>query len=76
MLLKLCSVVALLLSVGMLQRLTCDMVEILSCIKDRELADSHMQHCVDKETKEFEDELENMNLDEVVAPRPGTSRIR
>jgi hypothetical protein len=53
------------------------MVEILSCIKDWELADSHMQHCVDKETKEFEDELENMNLDEeVVAPRPGTSRIR
>jgi hypothetical protein len=58
------------------RRLTCDMVEILSCIKDWELADSHMQHCVDKETKEFEDELENMNLDEVVAPRPGTSRIR
>jgi hypothetical protein len=53
------------------------MVEILSCIKDWELVDSYMQNCVDKETKEFEDELENMNLDEeVAAPGPGTSRIR
>jgi hypothetical protein len=26
------------------RRLTSDMVEVLSCIKDGELADSHMQH--------------------------------
>jgi hypothetical protein len=36
------------------RRLTSDMVEILSCIKDWELADSHMQHNVEKDTKEME----------------------
>jgi hypothetical protein len=33
--------------------LTSDMVEIFSCIKDWELADSHMQHNVEKDTKEM-----------------------
>ena len=53
------------------RRLTCDMVEILSCIKDWELADSHMQHNVEKDT----DELEALyqQEDESEAP-PGTGR--
>jgi hypothetical protein len=35
------------------RRLTTDMVEVLSCIKDWELADLHKQHEVEKETKEL-----------------------
>jgi hypothetical protein len=43
-------------------RLTSDMVEILSCIKDWELADSHMQHNVENDTKEMEVIHESMIL--------------
>jgi hypothetical protein len=45
------------------RRLTIDMVEVLSCIKDWELADKHMQNTVEKETKELESTFENMYLD-------------
>jgi hypothetical protein len=39
------------------------MVEVLSCIKDWELSDKHMQNTVEKETKELESTFENMYLD-------------
>jgi hypothetical protein len=45
------------------RRLTTDMVEVLSCIKDWELANKHMQNTVEKETKELESTFENMYLD-------------
>ncbi|WVZ49500.1 hypothetical protein U9M48_000856 [Paspalum notatum var. saurae] len=44
-------------------RLTLDMVEVLSCIKDWELADTHLQHSVEEETQELEEVHENMYLD-------------
>jgi hypothetical protein len=44
------------------RRLTPDMVEVLSCIKDWELADMRSQHTVEKETKEFEATFEAMYL--------------
>lgn len=36
------------------RRLTSDMVQVLSCIKDWELADQHMQHNLESETKILE----------------------
>ncbi|WVZ79694.1 hypothetical protein U9M48_027246 [Paspalum notatum var. saurae] len=45
------------------RRLTPDMVEVLSCIKDWELADTHLQHTVEEETEELEEVHENMYLD-------------
>jgi hypothetical protein len=45
------------------RRLTTDMVEVLSCIKDWELADKHMQNTVENDTKELEATYENMYLD-------------
>eukprot|EP00267_Zea_mays_P051787 XP_020404781.1 uncharacterized protein LOC109944431 [Zea mays] len=44
--------------------LTSDMVEVLSCIKDWELADLHMQHNLEKDdTLEIESVLESLNND-------------
>jgi hypothetical protein len=40
------------------------MVEVLSCIKDWELANKHKQHTVEKETKELESAFEAMYLDD------------
>jgi hypothetical protein len=40
------------------------MVEVLSCIKDWELADLHSQHTVEKDTKELEIVFEAMYLEE------------
>jgi hypothetical protein len=37
-----------------------DMVEVLSCIKDWELADQHKQHTTEKETKDLEAVFEAM----------------
>lgn len=48
-------------------RLTSDMVEILSCIKDWKLADSHMQHNVEKDTKEMELIHESMILEDATS---------
>jgi hypothetical protein len=45
------------------QRLTTDMVEVLSCIKDWELVDKHMQNTIEKEIKELESTFENMYVD-------------
>ncbi|WVZ49326.1 hypothetical protein U9M48_000695 [Paspalum notatum var. saurae] len=45
------------------RRLTLDMVEVLSCIKDWEFADTHLQHSVEEETQELEEVHENMYLD-------------
>jgi hypothetical protein len=45
-------------------RLTPDMVEVLSCIKDKELADLHSQHTVKKYTKELNVVFEAMYLEE------------
>jgi hypothetical protein len=39
------------------QRLTSDMVEVLSCIKDCELADSHLQHNLERDTTYIESVL-------------------
>jgi hypothetical protein len=44
--------------------LTPDMVEVLSCIKDWELADLHSQHTVENDTKELEVVFEAMYLEE------------
>jgi hypothetical protein len=44
------------------RRLTTDMVEVLSCIKNGELADLHKQHEVEKETKELEVAYESLYL--------------
>jgi hypothetical protein len=49
------------------RRLTSDVVEILSCIKDWEIADSHMQHNVEKDTKEMEVIHESMILKDVAS---------
>jgi hypothetical protein len=49
------------------RRLTSEMVEVLSCLKDWELADAHLQHNVEKETKELELAFDNMYLDEDAA---------
>ena len=38
------------------------MVEVLSCIKDRELVNMHSQHIVEKETKEVEATVQTMYL--------------
>jgi hypothetical protein len=46
------------------RRLTPDMVEVLSCIKDWELGDLHSQHTVEKDTKELEVVFEAMYLEE------------
>jgi hypothetical protein len=46
------------------RRLAPDTVEILSCIKDWELADAHLQHSVEEDTKELEDEHDNLWLDD------------
>ncbi|CAO2176540.1 unnamed protein product [Urochloa humidicola] len=46
------------------RRLTSDMVEVLSCLKDWELADAQLQHNVEKETKDLELAFENMYLDD------------
>jgi hypothetical protein len=43
--------------------LTPDMVEVLSSIKDWELADLHSQHAVEKYTKELEVVFEAMYLE-------------
>jgi hypothetical protein len=40
------------------------MVEVLSCIKDRELADLHKQHEVENDTKELEVAFESLYLDD------------
>jgi hypothetical protein len=40
------------------------MVEILSCIKDWELADGHLQHSVEEDTQELEAEHDNLWLDD------------
>jgi hypothetical protein len=45
------------------RRLTTDMVEVLSCIKDWELVDKHMQNTIEKEIKELESTFENMYVD-------------
>jgi hypothetical protein len=37
------------------------MVEVLSCIKDWELADLHMQHNLEKDALEIEYVLESLN---------------
>jgi hypothetical protein len=42
------------------------MVEALSCLKDWELTDAHLQHNVDKEIKELELAFDNMYLDKDV----------
>jgi hypothetical protein len=49
------------------RQLTSEMVEVLSCLKDWELADAHLQHNVEKETKELELAFDNMYLDEDAA---------
>jgi hypothetical protein len=46
------------------RRLISDMVDILSCIKDWELAGSHMQQNVEKDTKEMEVIHESMVLED------------
>ena len=43
-------------------QLTSDMVEICSCIKDQELANPHMQHNVETDTKDTEIIHESMDL--------------
>jgi hypothetical protein len=56
------------------RRLTTDMVEVLSCIKDWELADQHKQHTVEKETKDLEAAFEAMYLDDEHKLSPGSKR--
>ncbi|XP_039851477.1 zinc finger BED domain-containing protein RICESLEEPER 2-like [Panicum virgatum] len=56
------------------RRLTPDLVEVLSCIKDWELADLHKQHTVEKETKDLEAAFEAMYLDNEEETSPGTKR--
>jgi hypothetical protein len=43
------------------------MVEVLSCLKDWEVVDAHVQHNVEKETKELEWAFDNTYLDKDVA---------
>jgi hypothetical protein len=40
------------------------MVEVLSCIKDWELADQHKRHTVEKGTKDLEATFEDIYLDD------------
>lgn len=47
------------------RRLTTDMVEVISCIKDWELANHHKQDIVEKETNDLEATFEAMYLLEV-----------
>ncbi|WVZ96364.1 hypothetical protein U9M48_042015 [Paspalum notatum var. saurae] len=54
------------------RRLTPDMVEVLSCIKDWELANLHKQHTVEKETKELEVAFEAMHLNDAEETSPGS----
>jgi hypothetical protein len=42
------------------RQLTSDMVEVLSCIKDWELADSHIQHNLERDTTVIESILESI----------------
>ena len=56
------------------RRLTTDMVEVLSCIKDWELADKHKQHTVEKETEDLEAAFEAMYLDDEDQISPGQKR--
>jgi hypothetical protein len=49
-------------------------VEVLSCIKDWELADQHKQHIVEKETKDLEAVFEAMYLDDEQELSPGSKR--
>jgi hypothetical protein len=46
------------------RRLAPDMVEILSCIKDWELVDAHLQYSVEEDTQELEAEHDNLWLDD------------
>jgi hypothetical protein len=46
------------------RRLAPDMVEILSCIKDWELVDAHLQQSVEEDTQELEAEHDNLWLDD------------
>jgi hypothetical protein len=46
------------------RRLASDMVEILSCIKDWELVDAHLQHSVEEDTQQLEAERDNLWLDD------------
>ena len=48
-----------------------DMVEVLSCMKDWELADGHLQHIVEEDTQQLEVVFENMYLDEEARPGAG-----
>jgi hypothetical protein len=50
-----------------LRQLTSEMVEVLSCLKDWEVVDAHVQHNVEKETKELEWAFDNTYLDKDVA---------
>jgi hypothetical protein len=56
------------------RRLTIDMVEVLSCIKDWELADQHKQYTVEKETKDIEATFKAMYLDDEQRVSPGSKR--
>jgi hypothetical protein len=47
------------------------MVEVLSCLKDWELADAQLQHNIEKETKDLELAFENMYLDDDAAAAQG-----
>jgi hypothetical protein len=50
------------------------MVEVLSCIKDWELANQHKQHTVEKKTKELESAFEATYLDDEQQVSPGSKR--
>jgi hypothetical protein len=56
------------------RQLTTDMVDVLSCIKDWELADQHKQHIVEKKTKDLEAAFEAMYLDDEQQLSPGSKR--
>ena len=45
------------------RRLTSDMVEILSCIKDWELADKHLQHNLEMDTTDIKAIRDTLNED-------------
>jgi hypothetical protein len=56
------------------RQLTIDMVEVLSCIKDWELADQHKQYTVEKETKYLKEIFEDMYLDDEQQVSQGSKR--
>jgi hypothetical protein len=56
------------------RRLTTDMVEVISCIKDWELANHHKQDIVEKETNDLEATFEAMYLDDEQRVSPGSKR--